>query len=73
MQSFYASRSQKRKKSSHQSLLALLGSMRKKAANKMMMRLTPEVKFANILQAAFAPISFQQNFLNPNCKKKKTE
>jgi len=57
-----------KRQSSHQSLLALLGSMDKKAANKMMMRLTPEVKFANILQAAFAPISFQQKFLNPNCK-----
>ncbi len=50
-----------KRQSSYQCLFAFLGSKQVKATHKMLlMKLTPVIQFAKILQAAFSPISFQQ-------------
>ncbi len=44
----------------------------KKGALKMLVKLTTVVNFPNVLQPAFAPISFYQKITKPNCKQKET-
>ncbi len=61
--SFYACRSQMRKKrqSSQQCHLALLGPMSLKAASKTLVKLTPGVNFTNVLGAAFTRARSQKS------------
>jgi len=40
----------------------------KKAARKMLAKMTLVVNFTSSLQAAFLPISFHHKITNPNCK-----